>query len=102
MISSAGVYLSQKNFGSNYYYFQHQFLYGFLPGLLFFSAALKLDYKKLKNLALPLILVSLGLLLLVFVPGLGILVRGAKRWLDFGFFSFQPSEIGRASCRERV
>ena len=93
MISSAGIYLSQKNFGSNYYYFQHQFLYGFLPGLLFFWAALKMDYKKWKGLALPLILVSLGLLLLVFVPGLGISVGGAKRWLDLGLFSFQPSEI---------
>lgn len=93
MISSAGIYPSQKNFGGNYYYFQHQFLYGFLPGFLFFWLASKLDYKKLKGLALPLILVSLGFLLLIFVPGLGISVGGAKRWLDLGLFSFQPSEI---------
>lgn len=93
MISSAGIFLSQKNFGSNYYYFQHQLLYGFLPGLLFFWAALKIDNKKWKGLALPFILVSICLLLLVFVPGLGVSVGGAKRWLDIGFFSFQPSEI---------
>lgn len=93
MISSAGIYISQKSFGVNYYYFQHQLLFGFLPGIFFFWAASKIDYKKWKSFALPLIFVSLGLLILVFIPGLGISVSGAKRWLDFGFFSFQPSEI---------
>ena len=45
MISSAGVYLSQNNFGINYYYLNHQFLFGFLPGLFFFLMASRIDYK---------------------------------------------------------
>lgn len=93
MISSAGIYLSQKNFGASYYYFVHQFLYGFLPGLGLFFAGLKIDYKFWRKIALPLILGSLFLLVLVFVPGFGVAVGGAKRWLNLFGFSFQPSEI---------
>lgn len=93
MISSAGVYLSQKNFGTSYYYFVHQFLYGFLPGLTLFFAGLKIDYKFWRKIALPLILGSLFALTLVFVPGFGVAVGGAKRWLSVLGFSFQPSEI---------
>lgn len=93
MISSAGVYVSQKDFGTSYYYFNHQLIFGFLPGFFLFLLASKIDYKIWKKLALPLIFVSLGLLLLVFFPGLGVSVGGAKRWLDVGPFSFQPSEI---------
>lgn len=94
MIFSAGIYLSQKNFGTSYYYFNHQFLFGFLPGTLLFLAASRIDYKIWKKVSLPLILLSVGLLILVFVPGFGIIEGGAKRWVNlFGFFSFQPAEI---------
>lgn len=94
MISSAGIYLSQKNFGTSYYYFNHQFLFGFLPGIFLFLAASRIDYKIWKKVSLPLVLLSVGLLILVFVPGFGIIGGGAKRWVNlFGFFSFQPTEI---------
>lgn len=94
MISSAGLYLSQKNFGTNYYYFNHQFLFGFLPGLILFLIASKTDYKVWRKLSLPLILLSIGFLILVFIPGFGRAVGGAKRWVDFfDIFSFQPTEI---------
>ncbi len=94
MVSSAGIYLSQKNFGTSYYYFNHQFIFGFLPGILLFLAASKIDYKIWKKISLPLIFLSVGLLILVFVPGFGIIGGGAKRWVNlFGFFSFQPAEI---------
>ncbi|TSC90790.1 MAG: Uncharacterized protein G01um10142_224 [Parcubacteria group bacterium Gr01-1014_2] len=94
MISSAGVYLSQKNFGVDYYYFNHQFLFGFLPGLILFLIASKIDYRIWKKFSIFLILLSLGLLALIFVPGFGLIIGGAKRWVNFfGFFSFQPAEI---------
>ena len=94
MISSAGVYLSQKNFGADYYYFNHQFLFGFLPGLILFLIASRIDYRIWKRFSFVLIFLSLGLLALIFVPGFGITIGGAKRWVNFfGFFSFQPAEI---------
>ena len=42
-------------------------------------------------------LVCLGLLLLTFVPQLGIAVKGAQRWLSMGYFVFQPGELVKVS-----
>jgi rod shape determining protein RodA len=36
-------------------------------------------------------------LLLVLIPGIGTESYGAQRWLDFGFFSYQPSETSKAA-----
>jgi len=48
-------------------------------------------------LAPTLLCSSVALLILVHVPGLGREVNGASRWLSFGSFSFQPSEIAKWS-----
>ncbi len=66
---------------------------GFL-GLRFFS---NFDYKKLSGFAfLFAIFVIFTLALVDFTP-LGKTVYGAKRWIDFGFFQFQPSELAKLS-----
>src|SRR5256886_10234444 len=49
-------------------------------------------------------LYAAGCVLLMLVVTIGHVGMGARRWLNFGLFRFQPSElkIGRASCRGRV
>jgi len=51
------------------------------------------DYRYLKHAAWPLLIVTIVLLALV--PIMGKTVYGARRWLDFGFMSFQPSELAK-------
>lgn len=93
MLSSAGVVDGQKKFGSPYYYVMHQLLYGALPGAVLFFIFSRMNYKFWRKIALPLLLGVTGLLVLVFVPGIGYSFGGARRWVDFGLFSFQPSEF---------
>lgn len=53
----------------------------------------KFDYKKIKYFSLFIFLAAVALELLVFVPGIGLEVNGAQRWIDLGPASIQPSEF---------
>ncbi|MEK7212043.1 MAG: putative peptidoglycan glycosyltransferase FtsW, partial [Patescibacteria group bacterium] len=68
-------------------------LHGFLPGIILFFLFLNLDYRNLKRFSKIALVFSVGLLVLVFIPGLGTVYNKARSWVSLGFFSFQPSEI---------
>lgn len=74
------------------YYAVHQ-LFGLLVAIVLGFVAYKVSLDFVKKMALPVFLINLLLLFLVFIPGLGIRAGGASRWLDLGFFSFQPAEL---------
>ncbi|HWF16715.1 MAG TPA: putative lipid II flippase FtsW [Acidimicrobiales bacterium] len=62
-------------------------------GVVALGLALRFDYRKLRRLS-PLILVAtFGLLFIVLVPGLGVHAMGSSRWIGFGQFRLQPSEL---------
>ncbi|MEK7648324.1 MAG: putative lipid II flippase FtsW [Patescibacteria group bacterium] len=92
MLSSASSVVSFQKFGSGFYYISHQILFGALPGLVLFFLASRIDYHIWKRAAFLLILVSIVLLVLVFVPGLSFSYGGATRWVHLGPILFQPSE----------
>lgn len=93
MISSAGVAISQYRFNDSYYFFKHQLFYGVLPGLFLMFLAQKIDYHFWRRTAFFLFAANLFLLILVFIPGLGLKFQGASRWIKLGPFSFQPTEM---------
>lgn len=68
---------------------------GMLVGLVFFLVIQKIDYYRLKKLVPLGVLVSLVALILVFVPKVGVSVKGAHRWLKAGSLALQPSEFSR-------
>ncbi len=92
MLSSASSVISYQKFGSSFYYISHQILFGVLPGLVLFFLASRIDYHIWKRAAFLLILASIVLLVLVFIPGLGFSYGGATRWVHLGPILFQPSE----------
>jgi cell division protein FtsW len=94
VLSSASVVESAKDHdGSASYYWTHQLLWGVLPGLIALWAFWKMDYRHLRLVAFPLLVVSLGLTALVFVPSLGHTYGGSTNWLSFGPVRFQPAEL---------
>lgn len=95
IISSASVVVSYNNFGYNNYYLTHQFVYGFLPGIILLFLLQKCDYHIFRKYAVFLLMATVVLLFLVFIPDLGYGLKGANRWVSFGAISFQPSEIAK-------
>lgn len=93
-VYSASKYNAEVQYGDEFYFFRKQ-LIGFIIGLAAMAAMSFIDYRKLKKLGLPALGVSLVLLALVFVPGLGKSNYGATRWIGFGSFTVQPSEIAK-------
>ncbi len=94
MILSASAAWGYRAHHDLYYYFKKQ-LAGVLIGFLLLILSARLNYRIWQPLSGILLVVSVVLLLLVFVPGLGREVNGAIRWLDIGLFSFQPSEFSK-------
>lgn len=64
-----------------------------LIGLLGGYFISRLGYDHLLKMSLPLLIGAIFLLILVFIPGVGITRNGAHRWLGLGNFTFQPSEF---------
>ena len=55
----------------------------------------RLDLERIRPLIPVFTAAALLLLVLVLIPGIGVKVNGAQRWLDFGFIRLQVSEIGK-------
>lgn len=55
--------------------------------------AVRLDFRKLRRWSPLILLVTFGLLFVVLVPGLGVHAMGSSRWVGFGQFRLQPSEL---------
>lgn len=94
MVFSSSYVMAYKWYGDSYFFLKKQLLYAII-GLVIFFLATSIDYHYYKKLALPILILSIIVLIMVFVPGIGRSAGGARRWLKIGFFSFQPSEIAK-------
>ncbi len=95
---SASLVESRDNLGNFLGYFIKQLIQGFFVGIVLAFIFYKIPLRRLKGITLPFFLFSWILTCLVFIPGLS--VEGgitANRWLDFGLFVLQPSELLKLS-----
>ncbi len=85
-----------NEFGDSFHYFKLQAIWIVLGmiGMFFLSF---FDYKKLYYLSFVLMMGTIGLLMIVLIPGLGHTAGGAQSWLNFGFFNIQPTELAKFS-----
>ena len=70
-----------------------QFVLGFAGGLVALYLGYKIPYKFIRKYSLIIFILSILVTLLVFVPSIGLKLKGASRWISIMGFSFQPVEL---------
>lgn len=70
-------------------------LIGFGLGLILMLVTLSVDYQSFGHFYRVIYLLSLVLLLLVYVPGLGVIRNNARSWIDLGIIDLQTSELAK-------
>jgi cell division protein FtsW len=92
MVYSASSYAAQINYGNQYYFLFKQ-LIGAIFGFAAMLALTFIDYHILEKFKYVILALSYVLLILVFIPGVGVENYGARRWINLPFFTLQASEI---------
>ena len=92
MLYSTSTYNGRVKFADSFYYLKKQF-FATSVGLLPMYLVSCMDYRNLKNLAVPGYVLSLSLSAMVLLVGDS--YNGSRRWLSFGPLSFQPSEYAK-------
>ncbi len=95
MLTSASASIGYAQFSDTYFFIKKQMLFGLLPGIILFYLCLKIDYRLWQKFSWLVYFLSLILLILVFIPGLGVIINGARSWLDIFGYTFQPAEFGK-------
>ena len=92
MVYSSTALMSMRKYGSGFHYLWNHIV-TLCVGIAAMLVLSRTDYKKFRPLVYIMLGFSLFLLVLVFVPGIGIKANGARRWLQLWPTTFQPSEL---------
>ncbi|MDO9027296.1 MAG: putative peptidoglycan glycosyltransferase FtsW [Candidatus Roizmanbacteria bacterium] len=95
-IFEASAVNSSRQFGDSLHYLKSQIVWIFLAITLMIIFSLT-DYRKLYLLSFFSLIATIILLVIVLIPGVGFKAGGARRWIDFGFFNLQPTELAKFS-----
>lgn len=93
-IYSASCYSASATYNDAFYFVKKQVV-GIILGIATMIFTASIDYHRLKKFTLPISLLAIVLLVLVFVPKIGVENYGAKRWIAIGPLTLQPSELAK-------
>ncbi len=88
--------LAKKKVTEFYYFKRHIFTIG-IGFIILFLTSYKLRLSLVQKYAVHLLIASFILLILVFIPGIGVTAGGATRWIRLWPSTFQPSELVKLS-----
>jgi cell division protein FtsW len=94
MVMSASSVVARDDHGSAWYFVVRQAAWA-AGGAVALLVIARTDYHWWRRGAGPFLVLSLALLGLCLVPGVGLNVNGASRWIGVGSFTFQPSEVAK-------
>lgn len=94
MIYSASHIWATDKFADSFYFVKRQGLFAVLGiALMFF--VMQIHYLQWKKYVYIILFLSYLLLILVLIPGIGIVRGGAQSWIGIGIFSIQPAEFSK-------
>ena len=94
VLASASISISDNLVGEPFYYVERQLLAAAIGGVVG-VACLYIPLQVWRSIGPLMLLVGLGLLFLVLLPGVGYEVNGSRRWVRFGILNLQVSEPAR-------
>jgi cell division protein FtsW len=94
MVTSASISIASKETGDVFYYLERQLILT-LIGCGLAALIFCIPTRLLERVSTPLLIIAVGLLFVVLVPGLGHSVNGSRRWIRLVGFNFQASELAR-------
>jgi cell division protein FtsW len=95
MVLSASSPLAVQQYGFPLYYFVRQVVFAAI-GLTLMLVLRRVDYHRLYALAPAIAVVVAVLMVVVLLPGVGVTIQGARRWVNLGpLGTLQPSEAGK-------
>ncbi|PCH85247.1 MAG: putative lipid II flippase FtsW [Piscirickettsiaceae bacterium] len=97
MVVSASLHLGEKMYTDISHYPLRQFAH-IVVGLVMAFILAKTPLRVWEESGPSLILVAIGLLVLVFIPGVGVKVNGSYRWVNLGIARLQVSEMVKFIC----
>jgi len=96
MVLSAASVQDLRIHGNAWYHQRRQLIW-VMVGLAGLVTTTRLDYRRLRPMAIWLLVASLILLVAVFIPGIGVRANGSSRWIRAGAATFQPSELAKVA-----
>ena len=94
MVLSTSYLHSQERYGDGTYFFRKQ-LIAMGAGAIALMACAMVPSALYRRFAYPLLAISFMILIMVLIPGIGVSRGGARRWIMFPGFAFQPSELAK-------
>jgi cell division protein FtsW len=94
MVYSASAILATDRFRDAHFFLKKQLFWAVL-GLGVMWGVMAVDYRRWRPLVSPLLALAFVLLVLVLVPPFGQSINGTRRWLRWGHFSVQPTELAK-------
>ncbi|MHB2016098.1 MAG: putative lipid II flippase FtsW [Candidatus Xenobia bacterium] len=92
--SSAEAVISADYNHDPLYFLKRQAIWAVI-GMFGMAWAMRIDLNKLRKVSFPVLLASIGLLVLVLSPHFGVDINGGRRWMHLGPMSFQPAEFAK-------
>jgi cell division protein FtsW len=95
MVASSSIAVADGHHIGEFYYLQRHVTFLALGGAIALWIALRIELNTLERWSGWLMVFTFALLVLVFIPHIGMRINGARRWINLGISGFQPVELAK-------